>query len=129
MDSAYGGSRNGSWVKIKCGKEQEFVIGGYTLTEKKFSGLSAILLGVYEGDDLVYAGRAGTGFTIKTMNDLAQKFKAIAKDDPPFINAPKPKKDETTFWLAPLMVAQIRFAEWTRDNLLRQAQLQGPAQR
>ena len=61
--SVYSGTRNGDWIKLKCDKRQEFVIGGYTLSDKKTSGVSSLLLGIYEGEKLVYAGRAGTGFT------------------------------------------------------------------
>lgn len=124
-DSVYTGNRNGDWIKIKCGNEQEFIIGGYTLSAKKTSGVSSILLGVYEEDDLVYAGRAGTGFTAQTMNDLEDKFKKIVSTTPPFNNAPKPRTGETIIWLKPSMVAQIRFAEWTGDNVLRQASFKG----
>ncbi|MHB1314515.1 MAG: DNA ligase D [Christensenellales bacterium] len=124
-DSVYSGTRNGDWVKLKCGNRQEFVIGGYTLSSKKKNGVSALLLGVYDGDELVYAGRAGTGLTSRTMKELEEKFKSIRSNTPPFHHVPKPRKDEETTWLEPVMVAEIRFAEWTEDNLLRQASFKG----
>jgi bifunctional non-homologous end joining protein LigD len=124
-DSLYSGTRNGDWIKVKCGNEQEFVIGGYTQTEKKTSGISAILLGVYEGNDLVYAGRAGTGFTARTMKELEGKFKSIISAESAFKDVPKPRKNETAIWLKPMLVAQIKFAEWTKDNVLRQASYKG----
>lgn len=124
-DSPYGGARNGDWIKIKCGSEQEFVIGGYTQSGKKSIGISSILLGVYEGGDLVFAGRAGTGFTVKTAKDLEERFSSIISPVPPFRDAPKPKKGEAIYWLKPDMAAQIRFAEWTGDNVLRQASFKG----
>lgn len=124
-DSMYSGNRNGDWIKIKCGYEQEFVVGGYTLSLKKTSGVSSILLGVYEEDELAYAGRAGTGFTAKIMDDLEEKFKTIINPTPPFKNVPQPRTGETIIWLEPSMVAQIRFAEWTGDNVLRQASFKG----
>lgn len=125
VDSVYSGTRNGDWIKLKCDKRQEFVIGGYTLTDKKTSGVSALLLGVYEGENLVYIGRAGTGFSARTMKDLAEKFKQIEREKTPFQQAPEAKKNEVITWLEPELVAEIKFAEWTEENLLRQASFKG----
>ncbi|HHU22417.1 MAG TPA: DNA ligase D [Clostridiales bacterium] len=124
-DSVYSGTRNGDWIKIKCDKRQEFVLGGYTLTDKKTSGISSLLLGMYEGDDLVYAGRAGTGLSEADQKELEKKFRDIIRTGPPFKNPPKPRSNERLFWLEPETVAEIRFAEWTKDNLLRQASFKG----
>lgn len=124
-DSVYSGSRNGDWIKLKCDKRQEFVIGGYTLTDKKTSGVSALLLGVYEGENLVYIGRAGTGFSARTMKELEEKFKKIKRIETPFKQAPEAKKNEKITWLEPELVAEIKFAEWTEENLLRQASFKG----
>lgn len=124
-DSVYSGTRNGNWIKLKCDKRQEFVIGGYTLSDKKTSGVSSLLLGVYEGEELVYAGRAGTGFTMRSMKELEEKFKSIMRKTAPFKQAPEPKKNEEITWLEPELVAEIKFAEWTEENLLRQASFKG----
>ena len=124
-DSLYHGSRNGDWVKVKCEMRQEFVVGGYTLTSKKRSGVSALLLGYFEGEELVYAGRAGTGFTQKIMKDLEKKFETIIRKTPPFKDPPKERSDEEIFWLSPKLVAEIRFQEWTDEKLLRQASYKG----
>jgi bifunctional non-homologous end joining protein LigD len=125
INSKYTGTRNGDWVKIKCSNSQEFVIGGYTKTDKKIKGISSVLLGYYEGDNLIYCGRAGTGFTEKTAQELEQKFNEIKQSSPPFANAPKSKKDENIVWVKPQYIAQVNFAEWTQDNLLRQASFKG----
>ncbi|HEY8443396.1 MAG TPA: DNA ligase D [Clostridia bacterium] len=125
INSKYTGARNGDWIKLKCSNSQEFVIGGYTKTNKKIKGISSVLLGYYEGENLIYCGRAGTGFTEKTAQELEQKFESIKQPEPPFSNAPKPKKDENVFWIKPQYVAQVNFAEWTQDNLLRQASFKG----
>ncbi|HEY8423407.1 MAG TPA: DNA ligase D [Clostridia bacterium] len=125
INSKYTGTRNGDWVKIKCSNSQEFVIGGYTKTDKKIKGISSILLGYYDGDNLIYCGRAGTGFTEKTQQELEQKFESVKQPGPPFSNAPKPKTNENITWLKPIYVAQVNFAEWTKDNLLRQASFKG----
>jgi bifunctional non-homologous end joining protein LigD len=125
LNSIYTGTRNGDWLKVKCENRQEFVVGGYTLTNKKKSGVSALLLGIYEGEDLIYVGRAGTGFTQKSMEDLESKFGDIKSKDSPFKDAPKQRSDEVITWLKPELVAEIRFAEWTDENQLRQASYKG----
>ncbi|HML45547.1 MAG TPA: DNA ligase D [Clostridia bacterium] len=122
-DSVYSGARNGEWIKLRCDKRQEFVIGGYTLTSKKTSGVSSLLLGVYEGDAFVYAGRAGTGMSASDQQTLEASFQAIRRADPPFQLTPKPRPNETTIWLE--LVAEIKFAEWTEERLLRQASFKG----
>jgi len=124
-DSVYSGARNGDWIKLKCDQRQEFVIGGYTLTEKKTSGVSSLLLGVYEGEELVYAGRAGTGLSESDMKELAGKFAGLQRMESPFQLAPKPRSKEKITWLEPELVAEIKFAEWTAENLLRQASFKG----
>lgn len=124
-DSLYAGKRDGSWVKIKCDKRQEFVIGGFTLTEKRTSGVSALLLGVYQKDTLVYAGRAGTGISEDDMKMLLLKFKPLKSKKSYFENPPKERSNEKITWLKPQAVAEIKFAEWTNDNLLRQASFKG----
>ncbi len=123
--SPYSGTRNGDWIKLKCGKRQEFVIGGFTRTDKKTSGVSSLLLGVYDGDRLIYSGRAGTGFGMSEAKELIKKFEPLIKSDTPFAAAPKPRAGEKITWLEPNLTAEIRFAEWTSENLLRQASFKG----
>lgn len=124
-DSKYSGTRNGEWIKLKCDKRQEFVIGGYSLSDKKTSGVSSLLLGVYEENNLIYAGRAGTGLTMRSMKELEKKFENIKQQIPPFKNIPDTKNNEKIIWLKPVMVAEIKFAEWTKENILRQASYKG----
>ena len=124
-DSIYSGTRNGDWIKLKCDRRQEFVIGGYTLSDKKTTGVSSLLLGVYEDEELIYTGRAGTGLSQSDMKALEEKFENIKRTDPVFINAPKSKANEKIVWLEPELVAEIKFAEWTKENLLRQASFKG----
>lgn len=125
VHSIYSGTRNGDWIKLKCDKRQEFVIGGYTLSEKRTSGLSSLLLGVYEGEDLIYAGRAGTGFSEKEMKMLEKEFENFKIMESPFKLEPKTRKDEKITWLKPELSAEIKFAEWTKENQLRQASFKG----
>lgn len=124
-DSIYSGTRNGDWIKLKCDKRQEFVIGGYTLSDKKTRGISSLLLGVYEEEDLVYAGRAGTGLSETDIKELEKKFESLKRMNPPFKVLPKPRAKEEITWLEPELVAEIKFAEWTKENLLRQASFKG----
>ncbi|MEA4924269.1 MAG: DNA ligase D [Syntrophomonadaceae bacterium] len=124
-DSIYSGTRNGDWIKLKCDQRQEFVIGGYTLTHKKTSGISSLLLGVYEDGRLIYAGRAGTGLSEADMQELEEKFERLKSTAPFFQSAPKSRTNEKITWLKPELVAEIKFAEWTEDNLLRQASFKG----
>jgi bifunctional non-homologous end joining protein LigD len=124
-DSIYSGSRNGDWIKLKCDKRQEFVIGGYTLSDKRTSGVSSLILGVYENEAFVYVGRAGTGISESEMKVLEDKFKSIQRETSPFLVAPKPRTEERIIWLEPVFVAEIKFAEWTHENQLRQASYKG----
>lgn len=124
-DSVYSGTRNEDWIKLKCDKRQEFVVGGYSLSDKRTRGISSLLLGLYAGDELIYAGRAGTGISENDMKVLESKFEGLKRKDPPFKQVPKIKSNERIIWLEPELAAEIKFAEWTKDNLLRQASYKG----
>ena len=124
-DSLYTGTRNGDWIKLKCDSRQEFVIGGYTLSGKKACGISSLLLGVYQDETLIYAGRVGTGFSESVKKELEKRFNDIKKNSSPFRSAPKPRPDEKITWLEPRLVAEIKYAEWTQDHLIRQASFKG----
>ncbi|MGI5892406.1 MAG: DNA ligase D [Bacillota bacterium] len=124
-NSLYSGTRNGDWIKLKCDKRQEFVIGGYTLSDKKASGISSLLLGVYQGEELVYIGRAGTGLSESNIKMLEEKFRFLKRMSCPFRLTPKPNTNEKITWLEPELVAEVKFAEWTNKNLLRQASFKG----
>lgn len=123
--SKYSGTRNGDWIKLKCDKRQEFIIGGYTVSSKKAGGISSLLLGVYEGNDLMYVGRAGTGIDNSSEKELLTRFTSLVRDTPPFRDAPKPRTDEKITWLEPKLAAEIKFTEWTEDNRLRHASFKG----
>lgn len=125
IDSVYTGVRNGDWIKLKCDKRQEFVIGGYSLSDKRISGVSSLLLGIYQEDKLLYTGRAGSGISESDMIILEKKFEGLKRSDPPFINAPKARTNEKITWLEPELAAEIKFTEWTKDNILRQASFKG----
>jgi bifunctional non-homologous end joining protein LigD len=124
-DSVYSGNRNGDWIKLKCGVHQEFVIGGYTQSAKNPGGVSSLLLGAYEGDKLIYVGRAGSGISASDEKELLGKFGPLIISEPKFDNPPKSRQGEKIIWTDPELVAEIRFAEWTSDRRLRQASYKG----
>jgi bifunctional non-homologous end joining protein LigD len=125
-DSRYIGKRSPDWIKLKCRKRQEFVIGGYTEPQgaRKFFG--ALLLGVHTDDGrLRYAGRVGTGFDSKTLRSTFTQLQALQQDGCPFDDLPRGIANAQTHWVKPQLVAEISFAEWTHDELLRQAVFHG----
>jgi bifunctional non-homologous end joining protein LigD len=125
------GRRSGAWIKLKCVNEQEFVIGGYTPPAGARKHFGAILVGYYENGKLLFAGKVGTGFNSKSLAELAKKFRDLKRDDCPFADLPSkqgerwvqgitPSMMKKMHWVKPVLVAQIKFAEWTRDGKLRQ---------
>jgi bifunctional non-homologous end joining protein LigD len=120
----YSPGRGGDWLKMKCLHEQEFVVGGYTLPSNGSRGVGALLLGYYDGGKLAYAGRTGTGFTQKTHVMLRGKLEKLARETAPFASVPGEARRGAK-WVKPELVAQVRFATWTADNLVRQAAFLG----
>ena len=128
-DSFYSGSRSGAWLKSKCLHEQEFVIGGYTLPGKGNAGgpgIGALLLGYYdEGvNNLIYAGRTGTGFTQKFAAELRKRLETLKSSSTSFQNVSSEAR-RGAIWVSPTLVAQVRFATWTADQQVRQAAFLG----
>ena len=124
------GRRSGTWVKLKCVNEQEFVIGGYTPPQGARKHFGAVLVGYYKDRDFVFAGKAGTGFTTKSLTALHKKFRAEKRAECPFVDLPSkqngqwvlgitPSMMKKIYWINPKFVAEIKFAEWTRDGKLR----------
>lgn len=111
------GRRSRSWLKVKCRKESEFVIGGYTKPEGHRAHFGALLVGLYDGRALRYTGKVGTGYTEQILAELAGKMKPLRTSNSPF--EPAPREKEAT-WIRPKLVAQIVFGEWTKDGKLRQ---------
>ncbi len=123
-DGAYAKGRSASWLKTKCYREQELVIGGFTLPSNGSYGVGALLLGYYEGSKLIYAGRTGTGFTQATHKSLRDRLERLRRDAAPFAAVPVAAR-RGVHWVTPKLVAQISFATWTADNLVRQAAFKG----
>jgi bifunctional non-homologous end joining protein LigD len=124
-DSVYESARTKSWLKAKCIKRQEFVIAGYTPSEKGFPGFGALVLGVYDKGKLVYAGRAGTGFSIKQRLELRKKLDQLVRASSPFAEKPKDPGLRHAVWVTPKLVGEVAFTEWTADGSVRHPSFQG----
>lgn len=122
--SPYEHRRSKHWLKMKCEHSQEFLVGGFTDPQGARVGLGALLAGYYDGDDLVYAGRIGTGFDTALLLDLRQRLDALELEHTPFTRAvglPRLR----VHWVRPQIVIQVSFLEWTANDKLRHPRLIG----
>jgi bifunctional non-homologous end joining protein LigD len=125
LDSRYVPGRADAWVKIKCVGRQEFAIGGWTDPQRSRVGLGALLVGYYDKDEtFCYAGKVGTGYTRDVLLDLRRRLEEIGRDANPFEEG-DPPAGEGVHWVRPTLVAEIAFAEWTQNGLLRQPRYGG----
>ena len=138
-DSTYKGGRTPAWLKIKAARSDDFVVVGFTAPRGSRTGFGALQLAQYVGEDLVYAGRAGSGFADKQLGDVRKALEKQTRATPPCIPpledaaAPPARKGkakpqdygmtvtdfDATTWVTPTMVAEVRFTEWTDEGLLR----------
>jgi len=109
--------RSTEWLKVKAKKEEEFVIGGYTPPAGSRTHFGALLMGAHDDGLLRYVGKVGTGYDQKTLADLHRRFQPLVRKSAPFADPPREKG---AVWLAPRLVAQVAFQEWTHDGRLRQ---------
>jgi len=123
-DAPYRSGRGKDWLKIKCTKGEEFVIGGYSRSDVRGKPFSSLLLGTFEDGKLSYAGKVGTGFDSGDFTSLAKTFKSLERSRSPFEEVPAPERKRTV-WLEPKLVAQIAYTEKTRDKRLRHPSYQG----
>jgi bifunctional non-homologous end joining protein LigD len=122
-DAPYRHARTKTWLKIKCTRRQEFVIVGWSESDKKGRGFRALLLGLNEDGKLRYAGKVGTGFSMAVQNDLRARLDKLAAAKPA---APVPRAEARgAHWVKPELVAEIAFAEFTGDNVVRHASFLG----
>ena len=123
-DASYAARRNSSWIKLKCGQRQEFVIGGYTDPQGARSSFGSLLLGTYDADGtLRYAGNVGSGFNGASLRDLKAKMDKLATGKSPF--APSRDIDRKAHWLKPTLVAEVAFGEWTSAGSIRHSVFKG----
>jgi len=123
-DSRYEHRRSPHWMKMKCEASQEFVVGGFTDPRGARQGLGALLVGYFEHDDLIYAGKLGTGFDTKLLLDLRARLDALETSQPPFTKAvglPRVR----AHWVHPVIVVQAGFIEWTKFGKLRHPRFLG----
>jgi bifunctional non-homologous end joining protein LigD len=122
--SPYRHERSRDWLKLKCVREQELVIGGYTDPAGSRTGLGALLVGYHDdAGALRYAGKVGTGYSRELLTRLSAELREIGQDDPPFAPDTLPRRG--VHWVAPKLVAQIGFTEITRDGRLRHPRFVG----
>jgi bifunctional non-homologous end joining protein LigD len=123
-DSTYRDTRSRDWLKFKCEAGQELVIGGFTAPRGSRVEFGALLVGHYRDGSLVYAGKVGTGFDTDTLHTLGAQLRDLAVDESPFAD-PRSIKERDVTWVAPQLVAQLAFTEWTSAGRLRHPRFLG----
>jgi bifunctional non-homologous end joining protein LigD len=123
-DRPHFAGRTREWVKTKCSRQQEFVIGGYTDPAGSRQNLGALLLGVHENGRLVYAGKVGTGFSQASLAQIHQRLEPLGRDDSPFDDVPRADQ-RGVHWVKPALVAEVRFTSFTQDGRLRHPTFRG----
>jgi len=124
-NSPYVSGRTRNWLKVKCVKQQEFVVAGYTPSSKGLPGLGSLILGVYDEGKLVYAGRVGTGFTFTERSELKKQLDKLTRATSPLAVVPKDPGLREARWVEPKFVAEVAFTEWTSDGSIRHPSFQG----
>ncbi|MFC3908561.1 DNA ligase D [Legionella dresdenensis] len=124
INSPYETKRSKTWLKVKCVKRQEFVIGGYTNPQGNRDHFGSLYLGVWnDQDELEYVGNVGTGFTQESLEEIYQQLQQYSTSKNPFnITPPESRK---AHWLKPVLVAEVEFTQWTDDNHLRHPSFKG----
>lgn len=123
-DAPYEHKRSKHWLKMKCEASQEFVVGGFTDPQGGRVGLGALLVGYYDADDFVFAGKVGTGFDTRLLRDLRARLDAIEIPESPFTKATGLPRVRA-HWVRPEIVVQVAFIEWTVHGKLRHSRLLG----
>jgi bifunctional non-homologous end joining protein LigD len=122
-DAPYRGGRSRDWLKLKCVRDQEFVVGGWTDPGGTRRGLGALLVGYHGADGrLHYAGKVGTGYDDETLRMLRDRLDALATGESPFVDA---VRERGQHWVRPELVCAVGFGEWTTDGRLRHPRYQG----
>jgi DNA ligase D-like protein (predicted ligase) len=121
-DSPYRHGRSGDWLKFKCVRDQEFVVGGFTDPQGSRAGFGALLIGYYEGERLRFAGKVGTGYDNALLQHLRARLDTLEQDASPFAER---IRERGLHWVRPEVVVEVGFAEWTGDGRLRHPRFSG----
>lgn len=129
IDSPYRGDRSPDWLKIKCHREQEFVVGGASVMPGRGTGVfSSLLVGVKSANGLKYVGRVGGGFNTRERADWQRRARELEIKQNPFDQLPDKRSGEIFIWMKPKLVIQVAFADWTHSGILRQPRYLGMRQ-
>jgi bifunctional non-homologous end joining protein LigD len=121
-DSPYVSGRSPNWLKFKCSQGQELVIGGFTEPRGSAKGFGALLVGYYQDGRLRYAGKVGTGFSVSTRLKLRERMNRMRRRERPFLDE---VGERHATWIAPRLMGEFAFSEWTRDGKLRHPSFRG----
>lgn len=124
-DQPYLSGKRIGWLKTKCVQRQEFVIGGFTDPEGSRKGIGALLAGYYDAGRLVFAGKVGTGFTVKSARDLRSRLNRLETATCPFTPRPPGWLGRRAHWVRPSLVGEVVFTEWTGEGKIRHPSFQG----
>jgi bifunctional non-homologous end joining protein LigD len=127
LGSPYVSRRSGDWIKLKCKHRQEFVVIGYTDPKGSRSAFGALLLGLHDRDsgELRYAGKVGTGFNESTLKSILAQLKPLQAKKAAVVNPPSGFEAKGVHWLKPKLLAEVAFAEMTKDGSVRHAVFHG----
>jgi len=125
-NAPYRPGRGRDWLKVKCQKGEELVVGGFTEPAGSRRGIGALLVGGHDLDgNLRFAGRVGTGFTDSQLESISRTLESLERPDSPFIDGPEGRAARGMHWVDPILVAQVAFAEWTNEKILRHPSFKG----
>jgi bifunctional non-homologous end joining protein LigD len=124
-ESPYRSGRGGDWLKTKCTKRQEFVVGGWLPRSDDPKGVGALLVGYYAGEIFKFAGKVGTGFNAKTRRELLAGLARSQRAKPAFEAVPGYERRAGARWADPKMVVEVEFTEFTADGMLRHPSFKG----